>query len=856
MTSRGLPLALAALAAGLSEVPGYTLDLGIEVVVPAPYVWRGGAEAIEFRSWRWHPVDDPGLALPVPAALAGLSLPPAARGGQPINDLRGWRTPGPVGWMRLAFMVEPAGLGQDTILVLKGIAADVDIHVNGRLMLQAHGAVDRPWDRVLEIPVPGNLLRTKDNVLALRLEAWPGFPGIGFVGFRGAFAALRPEKPVAPGRAPAWIADPASNPRGLPALEPGSGRIGRGLLRNLLTCEMDADTWKPLGEVGEAGWSGRIRAPGKPVAETVFVTARGKTGRVLERRTPDGAGLWRVYQPLLAPGWVVEALDAPIVLDVAEVGHFTRCDSWGCIRLPLPEGRTATTPGASPWMLLESRTTGVPLLLASDDRRVLEGGITTWDGTMSIALEPGQHLRVLWPEGAWPATGTRSGPVPDAARLARARFWASAALPWDSATVATGYTGDGRMILEDRWRHLPFGSVPVSVLPPAIGLRAVGNGNTAWVRTDAPDLEVTTPEGPLLGRAGDRIAYSVPAPRRQPVRRIPVSDTPGPWPVGAVGYLDQAAKDALALPWLDTALPMTPRTAPREALARVWRERSWEQTPTLEGTGGLHWLQAWLDTDRQPVDALLETGPVLDRTARMTDGAGMRALGASALLARVTDSLGRHQDPASLLIPAGVEGREQPDGGHAVAAWLAMTGSWRLASGREEPRWKAVAARLGPLAADPGARTRWRRGLGIVDRLPPTVPPGRAETREGQGWPLTRQRPAEATWSHHPDVVPGLREMRGKDAWLLASEGVEVLAGRHQPDGRSLELALRPAGNERGERRVILLLPEGAADLARVEAENGPGPFTCRIRKTGGRHEVILAGTLPVGPLILRFRYA
>jgi len=854
--NRGWPQALAVLAAGLSGLPGYAQDLGIEVVVPAPYVWRGGAEAIEFRSWRWHPVDDPGLALPVPPAPEGLSLPSAARTGQPINDLRGWRTPGPAGWMRLAFMVEPAGLGQDTILALKGVAADVDIHINGRLMLQAHGAVDRPWDRVLEVPVPGSLLRAKDNVLALRLEAWPGFPGIAFVGFRGAFAALRPEEPVAPVRAPAWIADPAGHPQGLPPLEPGTGRTGRRLQRPLLTCEMDVDSWKPLVEVGQAGWSGRIRAPGKPVAETVFVTARGKTGRVLERRTPDGAGLWRVYQPLLAPGWVVEALDAQIVLEVAEVGRFTRCDSWGCIQLPLPDGRPATSPGASPWMLLESRSTSVPLLLASDDRRPFEAGIATRDGTMSIALEPGQHLRVLWPEGAWAATGARSGTGPDSARLARARFWASAALPWASTTVATGYTGDGRMMLEDRWRHLPFGSTPVAVLPPALGLRATGNGNPAWVRTDAPDLDVTTPEGPLLGLAGDRIAYAVPAPRRQPVRRITSSDNPGPWAAGAVGYLDQAARDALALPWLDTALPLTPSTAPREALARVWRDRAWERTPTLEGSGGLRWLQAWLDTDRQPVDAVLETGPVLDRTARMTDAGGMRALGASVLLAQVTDSLGRHQDPASLLIPTGVEGREKPDGEHAVAAWLAMTGSWRLAPGREEPRWKALAARLGPLAADPGARTRWRRCLGIVDRLPPPTPSGRAETREGQGWPLTLPRPAEAAWLNHPDVVPGLREVRGKDAWLLASEGVEVLAGRHRPDDRSLELALRLRHNDRRERRIILLLPEGAVDLARVEADTGPGPSDVRIRKTGGRHEIILEGTPPEGPLTLRFRYA
>lgn len=838
-------------------------DQGIEVVVPAPYVWRGGAEALEFRTWKWHPTDDPRLAMPRPEPATGLAPPPLPgpeQAAKAINDLRGWRDPGPVGWMRLTFMVEPAGLGQDTILALKGIAADVDIHINGQRLLQARGAVDRPWERVLEVPVPGKLLRATDNVLALRLEAWPGFPGLGFVGFRGAFAALRPEEPAASARPPAWLPD-LSPPPGVPPLEAGTGRLGRAVLAPLMSCRMDADSWTPLAEASKEGWSGRIHAPGQVALDTVFVTMRGATGRILERRASSGKGLWRVYQPLLAPGWVVEALDATVSIEIPEVAGVSRSDAWGAVAQRTGEGRLAQLPGTSPWLLLAGRRTAVPLLLASDQPRVMESGITTRDGTMSVQIAPGEHVRVLWPEGAWPAA--RGGPeAPDAARLARARFWAGAALPWGMHTVATGHARDGTLNLEDRWNHLPFGTTPVAVLAPALGLRAGGDHGPARVRTDATDLDVTTTEGPLLGRTGDRVAYSVPPPRRQPVRRLPTggkeSDTATgkpPATAGAADLLDAAARDTGALVLLDPTRPLTPQAAPREALARVWRERAWARTP---GEDGLRWIQAWLDGSRGLTDAILGTGPVLDRTSRMTDAAGMRLLGASGTLAEVTASILRHQDPASLLMPTGPDGADAFGTGHAVAGWLAMTGSWRLASGRDEPRLKAQAARLGPLAADPEARIRWRRGLGLADATPTPLPLGRAELREGTGWPLAMAPPAAERWLAHPDVSPGLREGTDAEAWMMEAAGLDVLAARHLPGERLLELAVRGRGTDPAARRIVLLLPTGASLLEMAPAEAGVrgSAGLCTIRREGGRRFVILPGSLPEGPLTLRFRYA
>ncbi|MEB3299858.1 MAG: hypothetical protein VKO21_10285 [Candidatus Sericytochromatia bacterium] len=844
-------------AAVIAGVPGRAEEFaGIEVVVPAPEIWRGGRVDLEFRTWRWMPGEDPRGALPSrQEAAAPVSPPTVVRvsAGEALNDLRGWRVPAAVGWLRLDFMVERAGLGQDTSLVLRGIAADVEVYVNGQRLHRARGPVDHPWARVMRVPIPGSLLKATGNVLALRLEAWPGHPWLGCVGFKAWFTALRPPKPPAPEPPPAWVWEPA-RPAGIPPLEPGVGRFGTGPAARLSSCRLSVDGWEPLEEAGGTGWTGRFEAHGQPLATSARVIVQGTTGRVFERHSPSGRRLWRLHAPVMAPGFVLEGGEATVSVRIPKVRSLTWTDRWGVVTRPCRDLLPRLVQPSGNWLLLSGIDTQVPLVLASD-RLPFAGRLAReTDDTLALTVGPGEDLRVLWPEGPVAlARGESNHEGPDRERVARARFWAAAALPWGLRTRVSGYAADGWIKLEDHWTHLPWGTVPVAILSPALGLRALPTAGRPQVRTDAADLGVTTYEGPLRGRIGETLAYEVPSPRRLPVRRLPVTGRAPTLEPGGAGLLDAAAEDALALPDLDPAGRSKPRTPTLEALARVWRERAWGTLDIPPLDRGLRWIMAWLDPAGLPTDAILATGPVLDRTSRLAESSVLARMGLAPQVKEVAEGLRRALDPLSLVVPPSPGGPRHLTAGHGVATWLGALAAWRLADRREEPEWKAIAARLGPVAADPEARQRWRSGLGLQDPTPLPPERERAEIQQAKGWKLPVPRPAEADWLQHPDRLHGLLGDTNVEAIVLEARGLEVLAGRHDPGQKRLILSLRASG--RGDRTVTLVLPRGATSLE-AEVDGLPAGTSCLIEGGPGSRKLLRMRGLPTVPVMLRFRYA
>ncbi len=472
-----------------------------------------------------------------------------------------------VAWYRFHFTIAPEARGMGSELLLGGVEGNAAIYLNGHLLGRMRGAVYPLYRRQETFGLAPALLRyDSDNVIAIRLSGFTGQPMVGIPVGPLAMAAFSPSLPW-----PGPVAATASS--SVPF-----GRFGGGNLTGLLTCELGPEGFAAATtSLAPAPLSGTFGSP--RAGDQVKLQSLSSVGKIALVRQSQG-DRYRVFYPLLYPGFALEPLDATLSVHLAGNLDLRYVDRWG---IATHRARVnARIPWVEPWLCLyDPRARRAPLLVSLPSPAWTIQLKKTRSG-VDLLLPAGAIARFCWPWGIAPHV-----PTDQPADMARIRHWADAMVPF-ALHPDDRIDSDG-LHAHDRFGYLDAGAIPYAPLAPVIGL-ALGHGAelpvaiarasiSPWLAKllgseppsaspAAHDLGLPTLAGPLWAATGsDEIAYDLP---------VPSLDRPRP----------RAASASIALPRL-------PRAMARSAADLAFTNRAWAY---------LHWDQLSA-TDRRYLQA-------------------------------------------------------------------------------------------------------------------------------------------------------------------------------------------------------------------------------------------------------------
>ncbi len=513
-----------------------------------------------------------------------------------------------VAWYRFHFTIAPEARGMGSELLLGGVEGNAAVYLNGHLIGRMRGAVYPLYRRREAFGLAPSLLRyDADNVLAIRLSGFTGQPLVGIPAGPLAMAAFSPALP--------WPGPVAAAASGSVSF----GRFGGGDLTGLLTCELGPDGFAAATtSLAPAPLFGTFGSPAP--GDRVKIQSLSSVGKIALVRQARGER-YRVFYPLLYPGFALEPLAATLSVHLAGDLDLLYVDRWG---VTTHSARVnAAIPWVEPWLCLyDPRSRRAPLLVSLPSPAWTIQLKKTRSG-FDLLLPAGATARFCWPWGIAPHV-----PTAHAADMARIRHWAAAMVPF-ALHPDDEIEPDG-LHAHDRFGYLAAGAIPYAPLPPVIGL-ALGHGAglpvgsartlvSPWpagllgaerppASPAAHDLGLPTLAGPLWAATGsDEVAYDLP---------VPSLDRPQV----------QSASASVALPKLPGALA---RSAADLAFSgRVWAYLHWDRLSTperryLQANSAYQikraWSQASWARSSEP-----ETGTRFVWTAARLEGAGAAA---------------------------------------------------------------------------------------------------------------------------------------------------------------------------------------------------------------------------------------
>ncbi|MBM3275547.1 MAG: hypothetical protein FJZ00_10355, partial [Candidatus Sericytochromatia bacterium] len=600
----------------------------LEEVVPPPELGRGTID-IGKLTWRVAGTDAPGMARPEYDDSSWV-----ARAGVSSELLRN-----PVAWYRFAFLGSPQSQGLGSRLELAGFEGNVAVFLNGVPVGEARGETLPPYERRELFTLPTALLREDRNVLAIRITGFAGRPRVGIP--RGpvrllplsasyerqdqTLRAARDADQAAALLATATTFSAAIPPAAPPEVATGSlafGRFGRGHREGLLTASLwpggfqgattSFDPRPIAGYFGTATSAAAGAVSSNLTNDQATLEAIAPEGKIV-RASRDGVGRYRLYYPLLYPGFAVEPLDATLSVRFAAPMDVMWVDRWGVTtQSTAVDGRL---PWTEPWALFHDPAGKRPPFLVAlpspkSDLRLRR----TPDG-WAMTLPARTTARFCWPTGIAPW-----GPPASARDMTAFRAWAQAMVPFSrvSEEVARG----DRLAIRETFRYLHAGAVPYAPLPPVFGALL---GASSIVADKVVDLGVPTLAGPLraVPRSAE-ISYELPlpafevgaAPRQEGVPAEPARELPDALVSNAMDLAHTRRFDAFTRwPRLSEAGRQALEANGAVQLPRAWGPLSWAETAEpLTGTT-YRWSIANLAEDGRFEDFARANGLALLGTA-------------------------------------------------------------------------------------------------------------------------------------------------------------------------------------------------------------------------------------------------
>lgn len=530
-----------------------------------------------------------------------------------------------VAWYRFHFVPSARAKGMGSELLVGGLEGNARVYLNGHLLGTIRGAVDPPYRRQRIFRLLPSLIRYDgDNVLAIRLSGYTGQPRVGIPAGPLVIAAFSPRfedqwRAADAHRASMRVLSPATGSLAF-------GRMGGGNSNGLLTCHLTPDGFSSATtRLVPTPIAGTFGSPG--ASDSIRIERLSPVGKVL--RVAQAAGpRYRLYYPLLYPGFAVEPLGAPeATLSVHLDGDLDvmYVDRWG---VTTHRARVdARIPWAEPWICLYDRHgKEAPLLVALPSPK-WPIWLTRAGTGVDVVLPAGAIARFCWP---WGLDAHLPRPVgPDMARL---RTWSDAMVPF--ALRSRSQIQDGVVQASDRFDYLPAGSTPYAPLPPVVAA-ALGHGPALPAiatpdaqpfglerllsrRSSAPpvpaeNLGVPTLAGPLwAARESAAVSYDLPAPSLDAPGALEATDaadaTASPALPPLAGALARSAVDLLFRGRAQAYLAWN-RLSDREReslqantayqLPRAWSPASWAESVDPLTGARFAWTEARISgTDR------------------------------------------------------------------------------------------------------------------------------------------------------------------------------------------------------------------------------------------------------------------
>jgi hypothetical protein len=697
----------------------------LEEVVPPPEIGQATID-IGRLTWRVAGTDAVGMARPDYDDSSWV-----ARAGVSTELLRN-----PVAWYRFAFLGSSQGQGLGSRLELAGFEGNVAVYLNGVPVGEARGETLPPYERREAFTLPASLLREDRNVLAIRITGFAGRPRVGIprgpvrllplsASYERQDQAIRAAREA--GQAAAWQAAATALAASVMPPAPADvatgslafGRFGREHHEGLLT----ASLW-PGGFQGAttsfdarpiAGYFGV--ATSAPVSDMANLEAISPEGKIVRAYQP-GIGRYRLYYPLLYPGFAVEPLDATLSVRFETPMDVMWVDRWGVTtQSARADGRL---PWTEPWALFHDPAGKRPPFLIAlpspkSDLRLRR----TSDG-WAVILPPRTTARFCWPTGIAPW-----GPPAATRDMAAFRAWAQAMVPFSRISEETA-KGD-RLTIRETFRYLHAGAVPYAPLPPAFGAL---QGVSFIAAERARDLGVPTLAGPLwaVPRSAE-IKYELPlpsfevgaVPRREGVPPEPAGELPDALVSNAMDLAHTKRVDAfLRWPRLSKAGRQALEANGAVQLPRAWGPLAWAETAeSLTGTT-YRWSVANLGRDGRFEGFARANGLALLGTAIASVHTGDWSIAATQWqrLRRSADWFfsafdWAWQAPADT--DAGVSSGDRPERESVYQGALGLSQLAQVVAPAEALRYRALAARLRPVLDGTDALTGYARRTGLLD---------------------------------------------------------------------------------------------------------------------------------------------
>lgn len=686
-------------------------DGTIEEVIPAPEIGRYGGADLGQATWRVNGGDGAAMARPDFDDSTWV-----ARGAVSVDLLRN-----PVAWYRINFVLEAGTVGMAGRLELGGVEGNVSVYLNGVQVGEMRGEVDPPYERRDYITLPAKLLDPDRNVLALRLAGFAGRPKVGFP--RGPIR-LHPLSPTYERQdQDKQLVASADRRIVMAALQQATGsvpfgRFGRQHSEGLLTCQLTPSGFlSASSSLDPTPVSGVFGSPGPK--DAVILEYLSPVGKIIRVEQTSGSK-YRLYYPLMYPGFAIEPLGAPLAVRLSSRFDALWVDRWG-IASGSAKGETSI-PWTEPWaVLFDPAGLHSPLMVGLSTPRYPLSLVRATD-SLEVAIPAGKVARFNWPKGIslWK-------PSQSEADLARFRFWGRAMVPF--GLDRTQRVAGDRLFSTDRFEYLQAGATPYAPLPPVLALFTDATPSQTVRAPKTSDLGVSTLAGPLRARvSASEIAYDIALPELG----IPISPHVDGAPTVALGDLpDAQAGNAMDLaftkrvsallrwPNLGNTQRDTLAANGRKYLPQAWSPLAW--THSLEPLSGT--VYAWTWGRFSPAIGLhsfgLANGLALHGTAvaSLFSGDWSVPQGRWAGMVRAFDWFEQSFDWA-WQAPSDADAGDSTGSGESLSAAylgaLAMARMSAVVAPASHPRYVSFAARMAPLVKQRGRLTDYARSNGLL----------------------------------------------------------------------------------------------------------------------------------------------